>query len=112
LVLKSSAVMAASSAMSWSLVPAVRMASENHRGGGPVGACGEDVGSGGGHAGEDFGGLLGRFALGVDDFGEAGAEASVMIDAGVAEVFVREGGEALGGGGGCEGAGLYCGEKF
>jgi hypothetical protein len=36
----------------------------------------------------------------------------VMIDAGVAEVFVGEGGEALGGGSGSEGAGLYCGEEF
>jgi hypothetical protein len=35
-----------------------------------------------------------------------------MIDAGVAEVFVGEGGEALGGGSGSEGAGLDGGEKF
>ena len=73
---------------------------EDHCGSWGVGARGEDVSSGGGHAGEDFGGLLGRFALGVDDLGEAGAEGAVMIDAGVAEVFVGEGGEALGGGGG------------
>jgi hypothetical protein len=33
-----------------------------------------------------------------------------MVDAGVAEVFVGEGGEALGGGGGSEGAGLDLGE--
>jgi hypothetical protein len=50
--------------------------------------------------------------LSVDDFGEAGAEGAVMVDAGMAEVFVGEGGEALGGGGGGEGAGLYCGEEF
>ena len=55
--------------------------------------------AGGGHAGEDLGGLLGGFVLGVDDFGEAGAEGAVVIDAGVAEVFVGEVGEALGGGG-------------
>jgi hypothetical protein len=30
----------------------------------------------------------------------------------VAKVFVGKGGEALGGGGGCEGAGLDCGEEF
>ena len=81
-------------------------------GGGVVGAGGEDVGSGGGHAGEDFGGLLGGFALRVDDLGEASAEGAMMIDSGVAEVFVGEGGEALGGGGGSEGAGLDGGEKF
>ncbi len=85
---------------------------EDHCGGGGVGASGEDVGSGGGHAGEDFGGLFGRFVLSVDDLGEAGTEGAVMIDAGVAQVFVGEAGETLGGGGGGEGAGLDCGEKF
>ena len=79
-------------------------------GGDFVNAGGEDVGAGGGHAGEDFGGLFGGFALCVDDLGEAGAEGAVMVDAGVAEVFVGEGGEALGGGGGSEGAGLDLGE--
>jgi hypothetical protein len=36
----------------------------------------------------------------------------VVIDAGVAEVFVGEIGEALGCGGGSEGAGLDFGEEF
>ncbi len=66
----------------------------------------ENVGARGGHSGEDFGGLLRGFVLRVDDFGEAGAEGSVMIDPGVAEVFVRERGQALGGGGGSECTGL------
>ena len=48
--------------------------------------------------GKDLGGLIGRFAFGVDKFGEAGAEGTVMIDAGVTDVFVGEGGETLGGG--------------
>ena len=69
---------------------------EDACGGGGVGAGGEDVDAGGGHAGEDFGGLLRGFVLGVDDLGEAGAEGAVVIDAGVAEVFVGEVGEALG----------------
>jgi hypothetical protein len=53
--------------------------------------------------------LFGGFVLGVDDLGEAGAEGAVMVDAGVAEVFVGEVGEALGCGGGGEGAGLDLG---
>jgi hypothetical protein len=50
--------------------------------------------------------------LSVDDFGETGAERTVMIDTGVAKVFVREGGEAVGGGGWGEGSGLDGGEEF
>ncbi len=42
---------------------------EDGFGGGFVGAGGEDVDAGCGHAGEDFGGLGGGFAGGVDDFG-------------------------------------------
>jgi hypothetical protein len=75
-----------------------------------VDAGAEDVGAGGGHVGEDFGGLFGGFALRVDDLGETGTERAVMIDAGVAEVFVGKVGEALGGGGGSEGSGLDGGE--
>ena len=41
---------------------------------------------GGGHSGED-GGLDWGFALCVDDFGEAGPEGAMVIDAGEAEVF-------------------------
>ncbi len=48
----------------------------------------------------------GDLSCGVDDFGQAGAEGAVMVDAGVAEVFEGEVGEALGGGGGSEGAAL------
>ncbi len=47
----------------------------------------EDIGSGGGHAAKDLGCLLGRFALGVDDLGEAGAEEAMVIDLGEVEVF-------------------------
>ena len=82
---------------------------EDHGGGGCVDAGGEDVDAGGGHAGEDFGGLLGGFVLRVDDLGEAGAEGAVVVDAGVAEVFVGKVGEPLGGGGGGESAGLHGG---
>ncbi len=81
-------------------------------GGGGVGPGGEDVDTGGGHAGEDFGGLFGGFVLRVDDLGQAGAEAAVVIDAGVAEVFEGEIGESLAGGGGGECAGFYGGEEF
>jgi len=80
--------------------------------GGLVGAGGEDVGSGGGHAGEDFGGVGGRFVLRVDDFGEAGAEGAVVVDAGEAEVFVGKSGEADCGGLRGEGAGFDGGEEF
>ena len=85
---------------------------EDGFGRGIVDAGGEDVGAGGGHAGEDFGCLLRGFILRVDDFGEAGAEGSVVVDASVAEVFVGEIGESLGGGGGGEGAGLNGGKDF
>jgi hypothetical protein len=84
----------------------------DHCGGGGVGPGGEDVDTGGGHAGEDFGGLFGRFVLRVDDFGEAGAKSAVVIDARVAEVFVGKIGESLCGGGWGEGAGLDLGEEF
>ena len=47
-----------------------------------------------------------RFAV------QAGAEGAVMVDAGVAEVFVGEVGETLGCGGGGEGSGLDLGEEF
>ena len=72
----------------------------------------QDVDAGGGHAGEDFGGLFGGFALGVDDLGKAGAEGAVVIDAGVAEVFVGKIGEALAGSRWSESAGFYCCQKF
>ena len=56
-------------------------------GGGLVGAGGEDVDAGSGHAGEDFGGLGGGFACGVDDLGESAAEGAVVVDFCVVEVF-------------------------
>ncbi len=58
-------------------------------------AGGEYIRAGGGGAGEDFGDLLGRFAFGVDDFGDAETQAAVMIDAGEACVFVGHGAEAF-----------------
>lgn len=81
-------------------------------GGRLVGAGGEDVVSGGGHAGEDFGYLGRSFAGGVDDFGEAGAEGAVVVDAGMTEVFEGEVGEAVGGFCGSKIAALYGGEEF
>lgn len=80
--------------------------------GGLVGAGGEDVDAGGGHAGEDLGGVLGRLACGVDDFGQAVAEGAMVIDLGVVEVFEGEVGEASGGLLGREGAALDFGQKF
>jgi hypothetical protein len=56
--------------------------------------------------------LVGGFVLSIDDFREARTEGSMVIDAGVAEVFVGEVGETLGCGGGGEGAGLDLGEEF
>jgi hypothetical protein len=55
---------------------------------------------------------LRRFSLSIDDLGEAGAEGAVVVDAGVAEVFEGEIGEAVRGFGGAEVAAFYGGEKF
>ncbi len=60
---------------------------EDGEGGRFVGAGGEDVVSGGGHAGEDLGCLDGGFSGGIDDLGQANAEPAVVIDASVADVF-------------------------
>ncbi len=84
---------------------------EDGFGGGFVGAGGEDVDAGGGHAGEDFGGLGWGFAGGVNDLGKAVAQGAVVVDAGVAEVFEGEVGEACGGGFGREGAALDFGQE-
>ena len=81
-------------------------------GGGGVGSGGENIYSAGDERGKDAGGLLGGFAGGVDDFREAGAERSVMVDAAVAEIFEGERGETGGGSLGGEGAALYGGEKI
>ena len=54
----------------------------------------------------------GRLVLRVDDFGQAGAEAAVVVDAGVAEVLVRKGDEAIRGCRWGEGAGLDLGEEI
>ena len=67
---------------------------EDEVGGGLRGPGGENVYAVFGERGEDGGGLFGGFAGGVDDFGETGAEAAVVVYAGVAEVFERERGEA------------------
>jgi hypothetical protein len=80
--------------------------------GGGVGAGGEDVNAGGSHAGEDFGGLGGCFSGRVDDFGEAGPEGAVVVDASVAEVFEGEVGETSGCGLGGEGSAFYFGQEF
>src|SRR5258708_4122198 len=47
-------------------------------------AGGEDIRSGGCGAGEYLGDVVGRFAFGVDDFGNAETQAAMMIDAGEA----------------------------
>jgi len=79
---------------------------------GLIGSGGEDVGAGGGHAGEDFGYLRGALSSRVDNFGQAGAKAAVVIDAGVAEVFVGKVSEALGCGLWGEIAAFDRGQKF
>ena len=58
-------------------------------------AGGEYIGAGSGGAGEDFGNMLRRFAFGVDDLGDAEAQAAMMIDAREACVLIGHGAEAL-----------------
>jgi len=85
---------------------------EYHCGGLGVGSGSKDVGTCGGHAGEDVGGLLRGFSLGVDDLGKSDAEGAVVVDACVADVLVGHIGEALGGSGWSDGSGLDSGEEF
>ena len=76
------------------------------------GAGGENGDAAGGHVGEDFGDLFGGLAGGVDDLRQASAEAAMVVDLGVAEVFKREGGELGRGLVRGDGAALDLGEKF
>ena len=51
-------------------------------------------------------------AGGEDNFGEAGAQAAMVVDAGVADVLERQGRKALSGGFGGNGAAFDLGEEF
>ena len=52
-----------------------------------------------GHCGDDAGDLVNGFALAEDHFGPAGAEWTVMVQAGVAQVLVGQVAQGSSGGG-------------
>src|ERR1700761_7030964 len=72
----------------------------------------ENVDAGGDEASEDRGSLFGRFAASVDDFGKTRAQAPMMIDARVTEIFKRQRGKTLCGGVRCQFAAFDLREKF
>ena len=88
-----------------------RVGGDDGLGGGGVRACGQDVGSGGSHAREDFRCLDSGLSGGVDDLRKTRAKAAMMIDFSVADVFKWERSEAGGGIFGGEGAAFDFGEE-
>ena len=61
------------------------------------GTSGEDVSVVGREAAENAGYLLGRFALGEDNFGYSLAEGAMVVELRIAEVFERQMTQALNG---------------
>ena len=88
------------------------MACEHGLGGGGIGSRGQHIDAIGRERGEDIHRLFGRFSRGEDNFRKADAQTAVMVHAGVAKVFEGEGGEALRGSLGSEGAAFDLGEQF